>query len=83
MSASTRALLEQDYASQPAPLDQQVEQADAQAAGAAGQGSIADQLAAASDRVAERLGYEYSEALDMYYCGSNGLYYDQVRGLSL
>lgn len=52
--------------------------AEASLPGQTSQTSIADMLAAASDRVVERLGYEYSEAMDMYYCGSSGLYYDQV-----
>ena len=43
------------------------------------QTSIADMLAAASDRVVERCGYQYNEGLDMYYDASNGLYYHQVR----
>lgn len=50
-----------------------------QAAGQIGQTtSIADMLAAASDRVVERCGYEYNEGLDMYYDANSGLYYHQV-----
>lgn len=49
-----------------------------QAAPVPSQASISDMLAAASDRVSERLGYEYNEGLDMYYDANSGLYYHQV-----
>ena len=47
------------------------------------QASIADILAAASDRVIERCGYEYNEGLDMYYDANSGLYYHQVSQKSV
>lgn len=42
-------------------------------------GSVAEMLAAASDRVVERCGYSYNESVGMYYDNRLGLYYDQVR----
>ena len=68
------------YTNHAASLEQQVElhQPTETSVPSQTSHSIADMLAAASDRVVERLGYEYSEAMDMYYCGSSGLYYDQV-----
>lgn len=67
------------YATLAAPMEQHVEQQASVPSQTGQTASIADMLAAASDRVVERLGYEYSEAMDMYYCGNSGLYYDQVR----
>ena len=69
------------YASQPA-LSQQAnqynQQQQQQQSAQVSQGSIADVLAAASDRVVERCGYQYNEGLDMYYDANSGLYYHQV-----
>ena len=49
--------------------------------GHAGQtGSVAEMLAAASDRVTERCGYSYNDSVGMYYDNRLGLYYDQVCG---
>ena len=57
---------------QPVPADQSGQVVESS------QPSIADMLAAASDRVVERCGYEYHEGLDMYYDANSGLYYHQV-----
>lgn len=40
--------------------------------------SIADMLAAASDRALDRCGYQYDEYLDMFYDANSNLYYHQV-----
>ena len=40
--------------------------------------SIADVLAAVSDRALDRCGYQYDEYLDMFYDASSNLYYHQV-----
>ena len=81
-SSSAPAISSQEYytgtegqTSQPLQQQQQQQQ---QASSTAAQPSIADVLAAASDRVVERCGYEYNEGLDMFYDANSGLYYHQV-----
>ena len=45
--------------------------------------SIADMLAAVSDKAIERSGMEYHDTMGMYFDVNRGLYYDQVSSFSL
>lgn len=62
-------------------MSSQLDQQFGQESASASQPSISDMLAAASERVMERCGYEYNEFLDMYYDANSGLYYHQESKL--